>query len=339
MSHDSQLNEAVERRLATGLRDRWWCIGPSAMFQNKPVALTRLGEKLVGWRDRSGKLNLVADQCPHRGMALSLGRVIDGDLACRYHGVRVAGDGSVAAVPALPNCNLVGQKLVKSYPVVEHFQGVWAWFGDAPAEPCRLDLPPELLSSEWTGLIVSSTWHCNYQYVLDNLVDPMHTTYLHEESYSMGIDERSDLVDVKPTPAGLLVTRRNDPSNIEAMEFIDTGAFFVRVGISLPPSLGPGGALRVITSVVPIDERNCQINFWRLRKVAGWKAAMFRFMYNTVYDRFTWEVLEQDREALDQMPPWPSRENLYQHDTGITRVRRYLRSLAENETGLRSVAE
>jgi phenylpropionate dioxygenase-like ring-hydroxylating dioxygenase large terminal subunit len=190
MSHDSQLNEAVERRLATGLRDRWWCIGPSAMFQNKPVTLTRLGEKLVGWRDKSGKLNLVADQCPHRGMALSLGRVIDGDLACRYHGVRVAGDGSVVAVPALPNCNLVGQKLVRSYPVVEHFQGVWAWFGDAPAEPCRLDLPPELLSSEWTGLIVSSTWHCNYQYVLDNLVDPMHTTYLHEESYSMGIDER-----------------------------------------------------------------------------------------------------------------------------------------------------
>src|SRR5512146_536886 len=124
------------------------------MFQDKPVALTRLGERLVGWRDRDGALKLVADQCPHRGIALSLGRVIDGNIACRYHGVQVAGDGTVAAVPALPTCTLV---------------------------------------------------------------DPMHTTYLHEESYSMGIDQRTDLVDVKATPTGLLVTRRNDPSNIEAM--------------------------------------------------------------------------------------------------------------------------
>jgi phenylpropionate dioxygenase-like ring-hydroxylating dioxygenase large terminal subunit len=340
MRDDSERRDPVDQLLTTGLRNRWWCIGPSAMFQDKPVALMRLGERLVGWRDSAGQLNLIADQCPHRGIALSLGRVIEGNIACRYHGVRVAGDGTVAAVPALPDCNLVGRKLVCSYPVIEHFQGVWAYFGDeSHQEPCALQLPPELVSPEWTGLVVSSTWGCNYQYVLDNLVDPMHTTYLHEESYSMGIDARTDLVDVKATPTGLLVTRRNDPSNIEAMEFIDTGAFFVRVGISLPASLGPGGILRVITTVVPIDEQTCQINFWRLRKVSGWQAALFRFMYNAVYDRFTWEVLEQDRDALDRMPPWPAPENLYQHDTGVARLRRYLRMEAETQCGIRSVAE
>jgi hypothetical protein len=62
-------------------------------------------------------------------------------------------------------------------------------------------------------------------------------------------------------------------------------------------------------------------------------------MYNTVYDRFTWEVLEQDRDALDQMPPWPATENLYQHDTGVARLRRYLRMEAEAQCGIRSVAE
>lgn len=340
MRSNAVAEDAAGQLLTQGLRNRWWCIGPSGMFQEKPVALTRLGEKLVGWRDQSGKLNLIADQCPHRGMALSIGQVIEGDLACAYHGVRVDGDGTVTGVPGLPQCNLIGKKLVKSYPVVEHFQGVWAWFGDAAhPEPSSLRLADELTSPEWTGLLLSSTWHCNYQYVLDNLVDPMHTRYLHEDSYSMGIDESADVVEVKTTPVGLVVTRQKDPSNIEVMEFVDTGAFYVRVGIALPPALGPGGILRVITTVVPIDEGSCQINFWRLRKITGWQAAMFRFMYNMVYDRFTWEVTEQDREALDHMPPWPAPENLYQHDTGLARLRRYLRQEAEAQLGLRAVAE
>jgi phenylpropionate dioxygenase-like ring-hydroxylating dioxygenase large terminal subunit len=324
----------IDRLLATGLRRRWWCIGPSGMFQQSPVALTRLGEKLVGWRDRQGRLHLVEDRCPHRGMALSLGHVIDADLACRYHGVRVGGDGSVTAVPGLPDCSLVGRKLVKSYPVIEHFQGVWAYFGDAAApEPCPLEMPEELVSPQWTGFIMSATWFGNYQYVFDNLVDIMHTRFLHEESYSMGIDEMVDTVEVKSRPDGLLVTRRNDPSNIEAMQFVDAGTMYFRVGISLPPMLGPGGPLRVIATVVPIDAGSCQLNFWRLRRLAGWQAAMYRFMFNMVYDGFAWEVIEQDREAIEALPPWPAPEHLYQHDTGITRLRRHLRSEAEKQIG------
>src|SRR5262249_9185591 len=204
--------------------------------------------------------------------------VIDGNLACAYHGVQVAGDGAVAAVPGLPDCNMVGQKLIRSYPVQEHFQGVWAYFGDdAQREPCQLELPEELLSPEWTGLLVSTTWHGNYQYVLDNLTDIMHTRFLHQGSYSMGIDELVDLVEVESTLRGITVKRKHDPSNIEAMHFVDSGMFYVKVGVSLPPALGPGGRLQIIATVVPIDAQSCQINFWRLRKIAGWQAAMYRF--------------------------------------------------------------
>ena len=47
MVNESEINSQVFKLLATGVRRRWWCIGPSAMFGNKPVGLTRLGEKLV----------------------------------------------------------------------------------------------------------------------------------------------------------------------------------------------------------------------------------------------------------------------------------------------------
>jgi phenylpropionate dioxygenase-like ring-hydroxylating dioxygenase large terminal subunit len=322
---------AAEERLADGLRERWWCIGPSGLFQNKPVRLIRLGEALVGWRDSQGKLSLVEDRCPHRGIQLSIGKVAGDDIACAYHGVQVDGAGVVTAVPGMPDCNLVGRKLAKAYPVVEHFQGVWAWFGEEAPPP--LDLPEELLSPDWTGFIVSATWKNNYLYAVDNLVDPLHTRYLHEESYSMGIDEASDFVDVEQRPHGFRITRRNDSSNIEEMDFVDNGTLYARVGISLPPALGPGGILRVIATVVPIDRSNCQINFWRLRRVSGWQAAMYRFMFNMKYDTFAWDVIEQDRVAIEAAPPWPSPENLYQHDAGVVRLRRHLRAEAERELG------
>ena len=321
-----------DKNLVTGLRRRWWCIGPSAMFQNEPVALTRLGERLVGWRDTQGALHLVEDRCPHRGVALSIGKVMGDELACAYHGVRVADGGVVSGVPGLPDCSLVGKKLIKSCPVIEHFQGVFAYFGDSDAaEPPPLKLAEELLSPDWTGLIVSATWNCNYMYVLDNLLDPLHTTYLHENSYSMGTDAHTDFVEAVQDGGTINVTRRNDKTSIEQMQFVDDSTIWVRVGIAVPPALGPGGRLRVIASVVPIDARRCQINFWRLRKIAGWEADMFRFMFNQKYDPAAWEVLEQDRVAVETMPDWGGPENLYQHDAGLLRMRRYLRSESEKQ--------
>jgi len=72
----------------------------------RPLAAHLMGEDLVLWRDRSGDVHAAADRCPHRGAALSLGRVVshaDGDaLECGYHGWRFDGGGQCVAVPALP---------------------------------------------------------------------------------------------------------------------------------------------------------------------------------------------------------------------------------------------
>lgn len=331
MARKDALQDRIDRLLALGIRNRWWCIGPSAMIRDEPVALTRLGENLVAWRDETGKVNLVRDRCPHRAAALSRGRVIDGRLTCRYHGVQVGGDGTVLSVPAFPGCELVGRKLVRAYPVVEHFQGVWAYFGDeAHPEPPPLDLPEELTSPEWTGFLVSSTWHANYQYVLDNFVDIMHPPYLHDDTYTLAYGDKSDIVVVANTGTGFVVRRKEDTeSNVERMEFVTANGFYARVGVFMPPGGGPGGFLRIIATVVPVDENSCVFNAWRMRKLSGWQGAMFRFMFNTLYETFAWEVIEQDREILETLPPWPAPENLYQHDVGVSRIRRYMRKEAE----------
>jgi phenylpropionate dioxygenase-like ring-hydroxylating dioxygenase large terminal subunit len=323
----------IEQQLAIGLRNRWWCIGPSAMVADQPVVVTRLGTKLVAWRDAAGKVSLVDDWCPHRGAPLSLGRLSKGRLSCRYHGVEVAGDGTVVAVPAYPDCPYVGRKMVRSYPVVEHFQGIWAWFGaDAAAEPVPLVFPSEFTSDEWTGFPVTSTWTTNYQYVWDNVIDIMHPEYLHKDTqyFETGVANK---VKVTPTETGFKVNREIDAGdNVEVMEFIDNGSFWFRVGFHAPQACGPGGNWRVFPLATPIDGQHCQVTIWRMRKVSDWQADLFRFMFNTKLEQYNWAIVQEDKEILEAMPAWPATENLYQHDIGNARVRRHLRVEARKQS-------
>jgi len=74
---------------------------------DRPLAARLLEHDVVVWRDSRGAVHAAADRCPHRGAALSMGRVIReprGDmLECAYHGWRFDGRGQCVAVPALPD--------------------------------------------------------------------------------------------------------------------------------------------------------------------------------------------------------------------------------------------
>jgi len=68
-----------------------------------PVAAQLLDQPVVVWRDAAGAVQAFADQCPHRGARLSLGRVTpEGQLECPYHGWQFAAGGRCTQVPALP---------------------------------------------------------------------------------------------------------------------------------------------------------------------------------------------------------------------------------------------
>lgn len=331
---------AVERVLATGLKNRWWCIGPSSMVEDTPVGLKRLGQKLVAWRDHDGTVNLLDDWCPHRGAPLSRGRLENGKLACRYHGVEVDGTGTVTSVPAFPRCDLIGQRLVKRWHVVEHFQGLWVWFGDDDhLDPPELDFPDEFTSPEWTGFPMSDTWQCNYQYVWDNLLDIMHPEYLHRDTQYFETGSANE-VTVTPTESGFTVQRKiYEGDNVEKMEFIDNGCIWFRIGFYAPPSCGPGGNWRVFPFPTPIDENSCQMTIWRMRNVSGWEGALHRFMFNTRLEPYNWAIVEEDRDMLEDMPSWPVPENLYQHDIGLARLRRHVRKEAAAQIAARRQGE
>ena len=80
---------------------------------------------------------------------------------------------------------------------------------------------------------------------------------------------------------------------------------------------------------------------WRLRKLSGWQRDTWRFLYKNRLEQRHWNVLEQDRVAVENMEPDANqREHLYEHDVGVSRLRRHKQSLAQKQiTAARQAAE
>jgi phenylpropionate dioxygenase-like ring-hydroxylating dioxygenase large terminal subunit len=226
----------------------------------------------------------------------------------------------------------VGRCAVKSYPVKEIRGGIFVYFGDAlnPA-PCPLDLPEELASDEYGAILCFAKWNCNYRYAIDNVMDPMHGAYLHAQSHSMAAGDKTARMQVRKTPTGLIFEKTTQRGvNFDWTEFGDTGAMWLRLAIPYRPNAGPGGNFGIAGFVTPVDDDHCLVFFWRTRKCFGWVRDVWHFMYRTKLEGLHWAVLEQDRAVLENMAPNArSREFLYQHDTGLARLRRLLQKKAE----------
>lgn len=330
IEQDAQVDSLLDR----GLRRLWYPIAPSWQVKDNPVGITRLGEDLVLWRDHDGQVHALADRCPHRGARLSLGWNLGDRIACWYHGVQVQGDGCVARVPAVSNCPLEGQHTNRVYPVREVQGAIFAYFGDeAQPEPVDLELPEALTSDEYSSFLCTAYWKCNYRYALDNVMDPMHGSYLHAASHSMAKGEKEAEMKARKTSTGFVFEKTTQRDvNFDWVEFGDTGTHWLRLEIPYGDGAGPGPNFGIVGFATPIDEAHTMVFFWRTRKVQGWQRDVWRFMYRTRLEGLHWDVLEQDRIVLENMAPRArDHEFLYQHDTGLSRLRRTLRKSAEKQ--------
>ena len=330
----TQHDAAVETRLNLGLLDYWYPVLPDWAVQDTPVGITRLGQTIVVWRDAAGTVQALEDRCPHRGARLSLGWNLGDRVACWYHGVQVRGDGSVAAVPASPDCPMAQERTVRSYPAVERAGAIFLWFGvDPVAAPPDLELPEQLVGEAYSHFLCSAHWRCNHRYAVDNVMDPMHGAYLHAVSHSMAEGDKSAEMRVRRTSTGFIFEKTTQSGvNFDWVEFGDTTLLWLRLAIPYHKRFGPGGPFGIVGVATPIDERNTMVFFWRVRKVQGWQRGVWRFLYRNRLEGLHWAVLEQDRLVLEQMAP-DAREHefLYQHDVGLSRVRKLLERKARDQ--------
>jgi phenylpropionate dioxygenase-like ring-hydroxylating dioxygenase large terminal subunit len=328
----------IERECINGLRNHWYAVIPSDEIPaDRPLGIKRLGEELVVWRGADGRAHVMPDRCPHRGARLSVGKVEGSMLRCWYHGWLYDGSGQCVSIPSEGGeCKLTNDVQVKSYPTEEHGGVIFTYFssdGRAPDRSC--DNPFELENSEWNGFIVRHHWAgVNWFRAMDNLIDPLHGPFLHAGTYTLSrsMGDR-DMIEVVPKADGSYHVGRKGQAlvNFDYTEYHFPNWF--RLDIPYPWSAGPGGPMRILVFVCPIDETSTQVYMVRKRKITGWKWWLWKLLWRVRLERKMWEVIDQDVAILTSQrgSAAPENEYLVQGDTGIVHLRNLFREAVAKE--------
>ncbi len=179
--------------------NQWYVVLESKQVKDKPVGVTRMGEKLVFWRDERGHVSCMRDRCVHRGVALSKGVVLQGRtecpegelsharLQCPFHGFEYDTSGHVTRIPANGKQAEVSERFhVLSYPTYEAHDLIWIWWGTQPPDP--LD-PPRFfddLDDEFYSATVYDPWDTHYSRVIENQLDVVHLPFVHHNTIGRG---------------------------------------------------------------------------------------------------------------------------------------------------------
>ncbi|MGX9347057.1 aromatic ring-hydroxylating dioxygenase subunit alpha [Microbacterium sp. KNMS] len=171
-------------------RNAWYVAGwDHEITGAKPFARTIAGIPMALWRTTDGAVSALADACWHRLAPLSMGKVMGDEIQCPYHGLRYNSSGRCTAMPAQRTLN--PSALVPSYPVVERHRYVWVWPGDPDlADPALIPDMHQMDDPAWAGDGLTIEAGCNYQLILDNLMDLTHEEFVH--SSSIGQEELSE---------------------------------------------------------------------------------------------------------------------------------------------------
>lgn len=184
----------------------WWhpVMACAALLIGRPSQVRLLSHDLVLWRDAGGQPQVLTDRCPHRGTRLSLGRVVDGHVECRYHGWQFAAGGACVRVPAAPDFQPPAGHRACAHEAVEA-QGL-VWVRLAPSDHC---MPPfEAGNDDQLRKLLCGPYDvaASAPRIVENFLDMAHFGFVHEGW--LGDRTHTALADtvIEATPHGFAVT-------------------------------------------------------------------------------------------------------------------------------------
>ena len=169
------------------IRNQWYAILESTeVRRGRPVGVTRMGEKLVAWRDSQGKVTVMHDLCPHRGVALSVGEVHGDCIWCPFHGFEYDASGRCTVIPANGKDAPVPKVFkVQAYPTYEAHGLIFIYWGqpEGEARPPRWFVD---LDESFSYGSVRDPWHAHYSRVIENQLDVPHVPFIHHNTIGRG---------------------------------------------------------------------------------------------------------------------------------------------------------
>src|SRR5271154_4876686 len=236
-AEDSELTRVgPETPCGEYLRRFWQPVAMSSELGEVPVAVRILGEDLVLFRDKSGRVGLLERHCCHRGTSLEYGIIEEHGLRCCYHSWKFDVDGTILDMPGEPADSKIKEKTFQgAYPALEHAGLVFAYMGPPELKPQfpyydAFDLPDDRM------VPYSLTYPCNWLQIFENVMDPAHGVFLHT---------RISFEHFAPAWGELPVTEfRESPLGMVYITSRRVGDFvWVRMNDIILPNLAQAGAI------------------------------------------------------------------------------------------------
>lgn len=168
--------------------NQWYVVLASKEVRRaKPVGVTRMGEKMVFWRDTGGKVACAVDLCPHRGVALSAGKVKGDCVECPFHGFQYDATGRCTLIPANgKNAEVPKAMQVRAYPLQEKHGFIYLWWGEPRQEYPPLSEFDFMGDPRFTYTTLRDRWKTHYSRVIENQLDVVHLPFVHYNTIGRG---------------------------------------------------------------------------------------------------------------------------------------------------------
>lgn len=175
------------------LHREWIAVCRSSDVQDKPVQVTLMGERIVVFRTEAG-IHAFKDLCIHRGAALSLGCVRNGNLVCPYHAWEYDPSGACVKIPQLPETQAIPTKAKAiAYGCRERYGFVWVNLGGEDAGMFSL---PEFDDPAFRNVIWGpQEVNAKPPRVIENFLDVGHLAVVHE-GY-LGVETHREIGDYR----------------------------------------------------------------------------------------------------------------------------------------------
>ncbi|MBV9789859.1 MAG: aromatic ring-hydroxylating dioxygenase subunit alpha [Chloroflexi bacterium] len=291
----------------------WYVIAESSEVKaGKPLALRRMSEDLVLWRDPEGKIVVMRDLCPHRQSKLSPGKIVNGNIQCHFHGFQFDRGGTCQLVPANGR-NGPKPKIFQcwTYPAQEAFGFIWVWHG-AP----RDEYPPVEFFEGLDDHIYATfqkQWNVHYTRAIESLLDVSHLPFVHANTIGRG---------GKTLVNGPYTTLEDNKIRVWVSNQPDAGLPAIKPTQVPPPNrpsmlrfnfpnvwqLYLGEKLSQIAALAPIDEENTMIYIRSYQRFVT-QPLLGRLFVNAsnLYNRY---VLSEDEAIVTTQQPKKSDLNV-----------------------------